>query len=157
VFPKVSAPRACFSRASIRSGIAGRSPAIFPGAIFCSHFSGPSANQRTKSSGPSNSRCSAPNPNAQCLLCRISWGLLEARTGFEPACNGFANRCLTTWLPRRGRRSPGLGPQFRGGEPLMPSLGNQGATRSRQGLRVGRNSRKIGKFIGGLPGLRPGA
>lgn len=25
----------------------------------------------------------------------------EARTGFEPAYNGFANRCLTTWLPRR--------------------------------------------------------
>src|SRR5690606_17769273 len=24
----------------------------------------------------------------------------EARTGFEPACDGFANRCLTTWLPR---------------------------------------------------------
>jgi hypothetical protein len=23
----------------------------------------------------------------------------EVRTGFEPAYNGFANRCLTTWLP----------------------------------------------------------
>ncbi len=29
---------------------------------------------------------------------------LEARTGFEPAYNGFANRCLTTWLPRLTRR-----------------------------------------------------
>jgi hypothetical protein len=26
---------------------------------------------------------------------------LEVRTGFEPAYNGFANRCLTTWLPHR--------------------------------------------------------
>ena len=25
----------------------------------------------------------------------------EARTGFEPAFDGFANRCLTTWLPRQ--------------------------------------------------------
>ena len=25
----------------------------------------------------------------------------EARMGFEPTYNGFANRCLTTWLPRR--------------------------------------------------------
>ena len=25
----------------------------------------------------------------------------EVRTGFEPAYNGFANRCLTTWLPHR--------------------------------------------------------
>jgi hypothetical protein len=25
----------------------------------------------------------------------------EARIGFEPTCDGFANRCLTTWLPRR--------------------------------------------------------
>ena len=28
----------------------------------------------------------------------------EARTGFEPAYDGFANRCLTTWLPRRKAR-----------------------------------------------------
>lgn len=27
--------------------------------------------------------------------------LAEVRTGFEPAYNGFANRCLTTWLPHR--------------------------------------------------------
>lgn len=26
--------------------------------------------------------------------------LLEAWAGIEPAYNGFANRCLTTWLPR---------------------------------------------------------
>ena len=25
---------------------------------------------------------------------------LEARMGFEPTYNGFANHCLTTWLPR---------------------------------------------------------
>ena len=25
----------------------------------------------------------------------------EVRTGFEPAYNGFANRCLTAWLPHR--------------------------------------------------------
>ncbi len=27
--------------------------------------------------------------------------VFEARTRFELACDGFANRCLTTWLPRR--------------------------------------------------------
>lgn len=26
---------------------------------------------------------------------------LEAQTGLEPACNGFADRSLTTWVPRR--------------------------------------------------------
>ncbi len=27
--------------------------------------------------------------------------LFEVRTGFEPAYDGFANRCLTAWLPHR--------------------------------------------------------
>src|SRR5262245_39596230 len=27
----------------------------------------------------------------------------EAWMGFEPTCDGFANHCLTTWLPRRNR------------------------------------------------------
>jgi hypothetical protein len=41
----------------------------------------------------------------------------EARIGFEPTCDGFANRCLTAWLPRReqstllGRRIVPLGVQ----------------------------------------------
>ena len=26
--------------------------------------------------------------------------------GFEPTYDGFANRCLTTWLPRRYAQSP---------------------------------------------------
>lgn len=30
---------------------------------------------------------------------------MEARTGFEPAFDGFANRCLTTWLPRQTQQS----------------------------------------------------
>ncbi len=34
---------------------------------------------------------------------------LEARTGFEPACGGFANRCLTAWLPRQLRYQSELG------------------------------------------------
>ena len=29
----------------------------------------------------------------------------EARIGFEPTYDGFANRCLTTWLPRRCRET----------------------------------------------------
>jgi hypothetical protein len=29
----------------------------------------------------------------------ISGTYAEVRTGFEPAYNGFANRCLTAWLP----------------------------------------------------------
>ena len=30
----------------------------------------------------------------------------EAWMGFEPTYDGFANRCLTTWLPRHPERSP---------------------------------------------------
>src|SRR5215212_1711303 len=30
--------------------------------------------------------------------------MVEVRTGFEPAYNGFANRCLTTWLPHHTPR-----------------------------------------------------
>jgi hypothetical protein len=29
----------------------------------------------------------------------------EARIGFEPTYDGFANRCLTTWLPRRSKET----------------------------------------------------
>lgn len=48
--------------------------------------------------------------------------LSEARTGFEPVCDGFANRCLTTWLPRQELRldpailSTGSGESAHGGE-----------------------------------------
>ena len=31
----------------------------------------------------------------------ILWKLLEARGGIEPPNKGFADLCLTTWLPRR--------------------------------------------------------
>jgi hypothetical protein len=34
----------------------------------------------------------------------------EARIGFEPTCDGFANRCLAAWLPRP---SCGPGPKSR--------------------------------------------
>ncbi len=40
---------------------------------------------------------------------------LEARIGFEPTYGGFANRCLTTWLPRRyGGLVAHLGQESRG-------------------------------------------
>ena len=37
---------------------------------------------------------------------------LEAATGFEPVNNGFADRCLTTWLcrPMKLERETGLEP-----------------------------------------------
>jgi hypothetical protein len=34
-------------------------------------------------------------------LQREGWAFGEAPTGFEPVYDGFANRCLTTWLRRR--------------------------------------------------------
>ncbi len=37
----------------------------------------------------------------------------EVRTGFEPAYNGFANRCLTTWLPHRRYRRAAFFPRSR--------------------------------------------
>ncbi len=30
--------------------------------------------------------------------------MVEARTGVEPAYNGFADRSLTTWVPRHNRQ-----------------------------------------------------
>lgn len=33
---------------------------------------------------------------------RIERFYFEARMGLEPTYNGFANHCLTTWLPRHG-------------------------------------------------------
>ena len=42
----------------------------------------------------------------------------EARTGFEPAYNGFANRCLTTWLPRHFRQRPTLPGAWRRSSPF---------------------------------------
>ena len=45
--------------------------------------------------------------SAQSTIIRFPGGIchkngegMEAATGFEPVCNGFADRCLTTWLCR---------------------------------------------------------
>ena len=34
---------------------------------------------------------------------------MEARIGFEPMDKGFADLCLTTWLPRRKTKPPHYG------------------------------------------------
>ena len=55
-----------------------------------------------------------PRPSSRKpFLLKLSFA--EVRTGFEPAYNGFANRCLTAWLPHRGlkRRGPCHGPGVR--------------------------------------------
>jgi hypothetical protein len=44
------------------------------------------------------------NPN---LLYRISFSLLEARVRIELTNKGFADLCLTTWLPRLKREALG--------------------------------------------------
>jgi hypothetical protein len=36
-----------------------------------------------------------------CLVPQIQRKSLEARGGIEPPNKGFADLCLTTWLPRR--------------------------------------------------------
>src|SRR5688572_26815886 len=47
-----------------------------------------------------NANDSPTLPSAAPVHPKRPW-LSEVRTGFEPAYNGFANRCLTTWLPHR--------------------------------------------------------
>ena len=42
---------------------------------------------------------------------------MEARTGFEPVDKGFADLCLTTWLPRLpGEGGIGAGDRVRTGD-----------------------------------------
>ena len=38
---------------------------------------------------------------------------LEAATGFEPVYNGFADRCLTTWLCRQEKQSDRINRMYR--------------------------------------------
>lgn len=66
----------------------------------------------------------APNSKTQRLLCRTHWvslAVLEARTGFEPACDGFANRCLTAWLPRRRGAKAGMPDDWDQGGNVWPT------------------------------------
>lgn len=67
--------------------------------------------------------------------------LLEARTGFEPACGGFANRCLTTWLPRHPRNRR---------EARTMTLGEDGIK------RACRPTRNLPASRGAPPGRAPG-
>gem|GEM_PF-4660529 len=54
----------------------------------------------------------------------------EARTGLEPAYDGFANRCLTTWLPRPNWR-PAWKPDHQGpGKVSRSGSGIKGITRA---------------------------
>jgi hypothetical protein len=66
-----------------------------------------------------------------------SGNFFEARMGFEPTYNGFANRCLTTWLPRqidRERRIALKSRKRREGDTTFFSL--QALSRSQYALPV---------------------
>ena len=49
-------------------------------------------------------------------------GSEEARAGIEPANSGFADRCLTTWLPRHGEEATNP-PEGEQGSPARSTLG----------------------------------
>lgn len=71
---------------------------------------------------------------------------IEARTGFEPAYNGFANRCLTTWLPRRGRlRADAASCDRRDGAVLTPS---RRPRKARKSFRAARRRRILARGVG---------
>src|SRR5580704_17359234 len=68
-----------------------------------------------------NERQTDANPSGCYWMWRV---LLEARGGIEPPNKGFADLCLTTWLPRRTRE--GLRRQHRASLRTIP----RGARRS---------------------------
>ena len=92
-----------------------RRPAKSPSTQFANDSG--SSPCRTRTGKPLRARdfkspASAIPPRGHCRRSRTRafWGDAEARTGFEPAYGGFANRCLTTWLPRRPvERRPRVG------------------------------------------------
>ena len=78
------------------------------------------------------------NEETQCFQSRKHWASGEARTRFELACDGFANRCLTAWLPRRGEAETGTLP----GSDQVPEFPTNGQRCSLSGRGSGRGVRR---------------
>jgi hypothetical protein len=55
-----------------------------------------------------NATSRQPQMKRELTIVSNSLNSLEAATGFEPVNNGFADRCLATWLCRHGRRNNGM-------------------------------------------------
>ena len=99
------------------------------------------------SSGESRSRtpsrtprhCSAPSsrgaPSIDATPCAGERRGLEAAPGFEPGNNGFAIRCLTTWLCRRSCGQESLSPSASGSSRARAT--SIGMLCARTGVRIG--------------------
>jgi hypothetical protein len=115
---------------------------------------------------------SESNPNANTIFARLSPNFrnfpqsrislfsvrykekLEARVGIEPTNKGFADLCLTTWLPRRARGSKCKvpRPEPRSQSPNCKSLETNWLTADENDRPVTTISRPVGGPPKGPPG-----